>query len=325
MRLRPVTLAVIFVLGLLAGPLPTVAQQKGKVPRIGYLAPRSAVPKEFKQGLRELGYIEGKNIIFEPRFAEGKFDRFPRFAAELVRLKVDVIVTWSSPAARAAKKATTTIPIVMLARGDPVRRGLVASLARPGGNVTGMTSSTGSPLFAKHLELLKEVVPNLSLVAALWDSRRRDFLRRQKSTNHAAGLLGLKIQSLEVQSPDDLESAFQVATKAGAQGLITFRHAPILRGRKRIVALAIKSRLPAIYGDKIFVKAGGLMSYGPDQADLYRRQATYVDKILKGADPATLPVEQPKKFDLIINLKSAKRIGLTIPPEVLYRATKVIK
>jgi len=325
MRLRPVTLAVIFVLGLLAGPLPTVAQQKGKVPRIGYLAPRSAVPKEFKQGLRELGYIEGKNIIFEPRFAEGKFDRFPRFAAELVRLKVDVIVTWSSPAARAAKKATTTIPIVMLARGDPVRRGLVASLARPGGNVTGMTSSTGSPLFAKHLELLKEVVPNLSLVGALWDSRRRNFPRTQKRVEHEAGLLGLKIQSLEVRGPDDLESAFQVATKAGAQGLITFRHAPILRGRKRIVALAIKSRLPAIYGDKIFVKAGGLMSYGPDQADLYRRQATYVDKILKGADPATLPVEQPKKFDLIINLKSAKRIGLTIPPEVLYRATKVIK
>ena len=325
MRLRPVTLAVIFVLGLLAGPLPTVAQQKGKVPRIGYLAPRSAVPKEFKPGLRELGYIEGKNIIFEPRFAEGKFDRFPRFAAELVRLKVDVIVTWSSPAARAAKKATTTIPIVMLARGDPVRRGLVASLARPGGNVTGMTSSTGSPLFAKHLELLKEVVPNLSLVGALWDSRRRNFPRTQKRVEHEAGLLGLKIQSLEVRGPDDLESAFQVATKAGAQGLITFRHAPILRGRKRIVALAIKSRLPAIYGDKIFVKAGGLMSYGPDQADLYRRQATYVDKILKGADPATLPVEQPKKFDLIINLKSAKRIGLTIPPEVLYRATKVIK
>jgi len=281
MRLRPVTLAVIFVLGLLAGPLPTVAQQKGKVPRIGYLAPRSAVPKEFKQGLRELGYIEGKNIIFEPRFAEGKFDRFPRFAAELVRLKVDVIVTWSSPAARAAKKATTTIPIVMLARGDPVRRGLVASLARPGGNVTGMTSSTGSPLFAKHLELLKEVVPNLSLVGALWDSRRRNFPRTQKRVEHEAGLLGLKIQSLEVRGPDDLESAFQVATKAGAQGLITFRHAPILRGRKRIVALAIKSRLPAIYGDKIFVKAGGLMSYGPDQADLYRRQATYVDKILK--------------------------------------------
>jgi putative ABC transport system substrate-binding protein len=326
MRLRTIGLISSLALGLLAGPLPTVAQQKGKVPRIGYLAPRSAVPKEFKQGLRELGYIEGKNIIFEPRFAEGKFDRFPRFAAELVRLKVDVIVTWSSPAARAAKKATTTIPIVMLARGDPVRRGLVASLARPGGNITGMTGTTGTGrLPAKHLELLKEVVPNLSLVGALWDSRRRNFPRTQKRVEHTAGLLGLKIQSLEVQSPDDLEGAFQVATKAGAQGLITFRHAPILRGRKRIVALAIKSRLPAIYGDKIFVKAGGLMSYGPDQANLYRRQATYVDKILKGANPANLPVEQPKKFELLINLKTAKQIGITIPPEFLFRADKVIK
>ncbi len=325
MRLRTIGLISLLVLGLLAGPLPAEAQKAEKMPRIGYLAPRSAVPKEFKQGLRELGYIEGKNIIFEPRFAEGKFDRFPRFAAELVRLKVDVIVTWSSPAARAAKKATTTIPIVMLARGDPVRRGLVASLARPGGNVTGMTSSTGSPLSAKHLELLKEVVPNLSLVAVLWDPRRRNFPRTQKRVEHTAGLLGLKIQSLEVRGPDDLESAFQVATKAGSQGLITFRHAPILRGRKRIVALAIKSRLPAIYGDKIFVKAGGLMSYGPDQADLYRRQATYVDKILKGANPANLPVEQPKKFELLINLKTAKQIGITIPPEFLFRADKVIK
>jgi putative ABC transport system substrate-binding protein len=325
MRLRTIGLISILVLGLLVGPLPAEAQQSAKVPRIGYLLPRSAVPKEFRQGLRELGYIEGKNIIFEPRFAEGKFDRFPRFAAELVRLKVDVIVTWSTPAARAAKKATTTIPIVMLARGDPVRRGLVASLARPGGNITGMTSQTDSPLFAKHLELLKEVVPNLLLVAVLLDPRHSGSSRSLKATEHVAGLLGLKIQSLEVRGPDDLESAFQVATKAGAQGLITFRHAPILRGRKRIVALAIKSRLPAIYGDKIFVKAGGLMSYGPDQADLYRRQATYVDKILKGANPANLPVEQPKKFELLINLKTANQIGLTIPPEFLFRAHKVIK
>ncbi len=310
---------------LFALSLPAQAQQKGKVPRIGYLAPRSAVPKEFREGLRELGYIEGKNIIIEPRFAEGKFDRLPRFAAELVRLRVDVIATLSSPAALAAKKATTTIPIVMLAAGDPVRKGLVASLARPGGNITGLTGSTGSYLFAKHLELLKEVVPNLSLVAALWDSRRRDFHRRQKRVNHSAGLLGLKIQSLEVRSPDDLESAFQVATKAGAQGLITFRHAPIVRGRKRIVALAIKSRLPAIYGDKRFVKDGGLMSYGTDFADLYRRQATYVDRILKGANPGDLPIEQPTKFELVINLKIAKKIGITIPPEVLFRATKVVK
>ncbi len=310
---------------LLALSFPAQAQKAGKMPRIGFLAPRSAIPKEFKQRLRELGYIEGKNIIIEPRFAEGKFDRFPRFAAELVRLKVDVIATVSTPAARAAKKATTTIPIVMLAGGDPVRRGLVTSLARPGGNITGLSGSTGRPLSTKHMELLKEVVPNLLLVAALWDSRRRDFPSRQKSTNHAAGLLGLKIQSLEVQSPDDLEGAFQVATKAGAQGLITVRHAPIMRGRKRIVALAIKSRLPAIYGDKRFVKDGGLMSYGADYADLYRRHATYVDKVLKGANPGDLPIEQPTKFELVINLKTAKKIGLTIPPEFLFRANKVIK
>ena len=304
---------------------PAEAQQKGKVPRVGYLAPRSAVPKEFRQRLRELGYVEGKNIIIEPRFAEGKFDRFPRFAAELVRLRVDVIATLSTPAAMAAKKATTTIPIVMQAAGDPVRRGLVASLARPGGNITGLTRSTGRSMHAKRMELLKEIVPELSLVGVLWDPRRRNFPRTQKRIKHSAKLLGLTIQSLEVRSPDDLESAFQAATEGGAQGLITLRHAPILRGRKRIVALAIKSRLPVIYGDKRFVKGGGLMSYGTSFADLYRRQANYVDRILKGANPGDLPIEQPTKFELIINLKTAKQIGLTIPPEVLFRADKVIK
>ncbi len=304
---------------------PVEAQQPGKVHRIGYLAPRSAVPKEFKQGLRDLGYVEGQNIVIEARFAEGKFDRFPRFAAELVRLKVDVIATLSSPAARAAKQATTTIPIVMVAAGNPVARGLVASLARPGGNVTGLTASAGPGLAGKRLELLKEIVPRLTLVAALWDPRRRNFPRTQTRMEQAAGLLGLKIQSLEVRSRDDLESAFQAATKAGAQGLIALRHAPIMRGRKRIVALAIKSRLPAIYGDRRFVAAGGLMSYGTNFADLYRRQATYVDRILKGAKPTNLPVERPTKFELVINLKTAKQLGITIPPEVLYRATKVIK
>ncbi len=305
--------------------LPAQAQQKGKVPRIGFLLPRTAVPEEFRQRLRELGYVEGKNIIIEPRFAEGKFDRFSGFAAELVRLRVDVIATVSTPAAKAAKEATTTIPIVMLASGDPVRRGLVASLARPGGNITGVTASAGTSIHAKRLELLKEIVPELSLVGVLWDPRRRNFPRTQKRIKHSAKLLGLTIQSLEVRSPDDLESAFQAATEGGAQGLITLRHAPILRGRKRIVALAIKSRLPVIYGDKRFVKGGGLMSYGTSFADLYRRQANYVDRILKGAKPGDLPIEQPKKFEMFINLKTAKQIGITIPPEMLYRADKVIK
>ncbi len=311
---------------LFALSFPVEAQQTGKVPRIGFLLPRTAVPEEFRQRLRELGYVEGKNIIIEPRFAEGHFDRFPGFAEELVRLRVDIIATVSTPAARAAKKATTTIPIVMLATGDPVRRGLVASLAKPGGNITGLTRFPGASLTPKYMELLKEVVPELSRVGVLWDSRRRDFPRRQKETKHAAALLGLKVQSLELRSPDDVDSAFQAAAQGGVQGLlITFRHAPILRGRKRIVALAIKSRIPAIYGDKIFVKSGGLKSYGTDFSDLYRRQANYVDRVLKGANPGDLPIEQPTKFEMFINLKTAKQIGITIPPEMLYRADKVIQ
>ncbi len=317
--------SILFAL-LFALCLPAQAQQTGNIPRIGYLATRGVVPKEFREGLRELGYVEGKNIVIEPRFAEGKFDRFPGFAAELVRLRVDIIVTLSTPAARAAKRATTTIPIVMLAAGDPIKKGLVASLARPGGNITGLTASAGTSLHTKRLELLKEIVPGLSRVGVFWDSRRRDFPPNQKEMSHAARLFGLKVQSLELRSPDDVESAFQAATQAGVQGLlIGFRHAPISRGRKRIVALAMKSRLPAIYGDKIFVKSGGLMSYGTDFSELYRRKATYVDRILKGAKPGDLPIEQPRKFELFINLETAKQIGITIPPEMLYRADKVIK
>jgi putative ABC transport system substrate-binding protein len=325
MMIRTIGLIVTLALGLLAGPLPTEAQQAGKVYRIGFLTPGSSVPKEFRQGLRDLGYVEGKNIIFEPRFAEGKLDRFPRFAEELVRLKVDVIVTQSTWAVRAAKQATTTIPIVMRTASDPVGRGFVASLARPGGNITGLTAGTGRGIMGKRLELLKEVVPKLSRVGVLWDPRGRNFSHLQKLVKHTAGLLGLKIQSLEVRSPDDLESAVQAAIEEGAQGLLTIRNPPIMRGRERIVALAIKSRLPAIYVDKRFVTDGGLMSYGADSADSYRRQAIYVDKILKGANPATLPMEQATKFELFINLKTAKQIGLTIPPEVLFRADRVIQ
>ena len=312
--------AVLFALSS-----PAQAQETGKIPRIGYLAPRKVIPEEFRQRLRELGYVEGKNIIIEPRFAKGKSDRFPGFAAELVRLRVDVIVTVSTPAARAAKKATTTIPIVMRASADPVRRGLVASLAKPGGNITGLIASVGTSIIPKRMGLLKEIVPGLSLVGVLWDPRRRNFMRTKKRTVHSAGLLGLTVLSLEVRSPDDLESAFQAATDGGAQGLLTRRHPPIMRGRKRIVALALKSRIPAVYGDKIFVKDGGLMSYGTSWADLYRRQASFVDRILKGANPGDLPIEQPTKFEMFINLKTAKKIGVMISPEMLYRADKVIK
>ena len=318
---------LFFLLGalLLAYCIPVEAQQAGKIYRIGFLSSGPAIPRVFKQGLRDLGYVEGENTVIEGRFTEGKHERFPKFAAELVRLKVDVIVTRSSPAAMAAKRATTTIPIVMQASGDPLRRGLVASLARPGGNITGLISRAGRGQTGKRLELLKEAVPKLSRVAVLWDPRRRNFPHLQKLVKRTAELLGLKIQSLEVRNPDDLGSVFQAAIEEGAQGLMPFRHESILRGRKRFIALAIKSRLPAIYADKRFVTEGGLMFYGTDRDYLNRRHAIYVDKILKGANPATLPMEQATKFELVINLKAAKQIGLTIPPTVLYQATKVIK
>jgi putative ABC transport system substrate-binding protein len=303
------------------------AQQPGKLYLIGYLGPRSAVPDEFIQGLHKLGYIEGKSIRIEPRLAHGKFDQFPRLAAELARLPVDVLVTLSTPATHAAKKATTTIPIVMLAAGHPVDENLVASLGRPGGNITGLTATTGDDgLHAKRLELFMEIVPKLLRVAVLWDPQRADFPRSQKRMRQIAGLLGLKIQSLEVRSPNDLPNAFQAAAEEDAQAIYAgFRHAPVLMGLKDIVALAIKNRIPAIFNDRQLVESGGLVSYGTSFADLYRRQAIYVDKILKGAKPAGLPVEQPTKFDFIINLKTAKQIGLTIPPNVLARADRVIR
>jgi putative ABC transport system substrate-binding protein len=303
------------------------AQQAGRVYRIGYVGPRSAIPEEFLQGLRELGYIEGKNIIIDSRLAEGKFDRFPPLVAELVARKVDVLVTLSTPAARAAKSATSSIPIVMLAAGHPVDEGLVASLARPGGNITGLTATTGdNELHSKRLELFRETVPKLVRLGVLWDPQRSDFTITQKRMKHIAELLGFKIQSVEVRSRNDLPNAFQEATEQGAHGIYAaFRHAPILMGLKDIVHLAIKSRIPAIFGDRDLVKSGGLVSYGTSFADLYRRQANYVAKILKGAKPADLPVEQPTKFELVINLKTAKQIGVTIPPNVLARADRVIR
>lgn len=302
------------------------AQQLKKVPWIGYLAPRSSVPVEFIQGLRESGYVEGDNIIIEPRFAHGKFDRFPHLAAELVRLNVDVLVTLSTPAALAGKKATSRIPIVMLAGGHPVDVGLVASLARPGGNVTGLTASTGEgELEGKRLELFKDTIPKLLRVATLGDPQRNDFPNVQKRMKHMAELLGVTVQSLEVRSSDDLPNAFQLAAEKGAQGIYAYRHAPILTGLKQIATLAIKHRIAAMFSDRQFVELGGLVSYGTSFGDLYRRQATYVDRILKGAKPAELPVEQPTKFELVINLKTAKQIGLTIPPNVLARADRVIR
>ena len=301
------------------------AQQAGKVPRIGWLmvnwSPRS---EAFQDGLRELGHVEGQTIVTERRNVETKVDRLDDLALELVRLKVDIIVALEPPAVRAAQRATKTIPIVMRSTDDPVEAGFVASLARPGGNITGVTSIS-SELTGKRLEILKEVVPRLSRAAVLWnpDFPGGKIIFREAET--AAQLLKLQLQSLEARRPEDFEGAFRVATKQHAHGVITLRNPLIVNQARRIADLAIKSRLPAIYDDRDFLEVGGLMSYGTNLADLYRRAATYVDKILKGTKPADLPVEQPMKFELIINLKAAKQIGLTIPPNVLARADKVIK
>ena len=325
MRLRTIGLISTLALGLLAASVPAEAQKPGKIPRVGYLAPRSTVPEEFRQRLRELGYVEGKDIVIEHRSAGREFERFPELAAELVRLRVDVIATSSTAAALAAKEATITIPIVMGLSVDPVSNGLVTNLARPEGNITGVTTSYGRGQFRKRLELLKEVVPKLTIVGFLWTPSRRNVQRWMKRFNRVERLMVLKIQSLEVRSTDDFESAFQAANEQGVQGLIALRQRVILRGRKRIVALAIRSRLPAIQDSKRFARSGGLMSYGASRADLRRRQANYVDRILKGAKPGDLPIEQPKKLDLVINLKTAKQIGVTIPPSLLYQADEVIQ
>jgi putative ABC transport system substrate-binding protein len=308
---------------------PADAQQPGKVPRIGFLSTvspstLSSRVDSFRQGLRELGYVEGKNIVIEWRYGDGKLDRLPALAAELVRLKVDVIVTAAPPVTRAAKQATVTIPIVMAFDDDPVGSGFVASLNRPGGNITGL--STQSPeISGKQLEFLREIVPELSRVGVLGDVTRPGVPQALREINVVADAFRVQVQYLEVRGPKDIETAFRAATKERADALIVLG-SPVLRSQqKQVVDLAVKSRLPATYNVPEFVEDGGLMTYGVNINDLYRRAATYVDKILKGAKPADLPVEQPTKFEFIINLKAAKQIGLTIPQSVLYRADKVIK
>jgi putative ABC transport system substrate-binding protein len=268
-----------------------------------------------------LGYVEGKNIVIEYRDGEARLERLPGLAADLVRLKVDIIVTGGRPSTHAAKQATSTIPIVMAAAGNPVENRFVASLARPGGNITGLTTVRGD-LTGKRLELLKETVSKISRVAVLWGPPAASNF---KDAAAAAQLLGLKLQSLEVRGPDDLDGAFRAAVEKHADALLALRNPIIFNQRTQIAGLAIKNRLPAMYDDREFVETGGLMSYAPNQQDLYRRAATYVDKILKGAKPADLPVQQPTKFELVINLKTAKQIGLTIPPNVLARADRVIR
>jgi putative tryptophan/tyrosine transport system substrate-binding protein len=304
------------------------AQQAGKVPQIGYLIPSGdpSTPRPpveaFRQGLRELGYIEGKNILVDYRYGEGKQDRIPRLAAELVQLKVDVLVVTSLPAIRAAMQATKTIPIVMVTTVDPVATGLVVSLARPGGNITGLTRLTRE-LSGKRLELLKEVVPRISRAGVLWDAGRIGALKEYEAAAHA---LKIQLHSLGVRGPNpDLDGAFRDAAKGHVTALITVTGTVLVRYPKKIAELAIKNRLPSMYEESSYVEAGGLMSYSSNEADQYKRAAFFVDKILKGTKPADLPVEQPTKFELVFNRKTAKQIGLTIPPNVLARADRVIK
>ncbi len=331
-RIQNLKWAGIFAIALTfaIGGAVALAQQPTKIPRIGYLGGNSPSDsarsiEAFRLGLRELGYVEGKNIVIEWRHHEGKLDRLPALAAELVRLKVDIIITVGAPAARAAKEATVTIPIVMRNVGDPVGSGFVASLARPGGNITGL-SSLAPELSGKRLEILKEVVPRLSRVAVFGTSTNPDNAQILREVELAAKALKVKLQYLDVLDRKDIETAFRAAGKGRAEAVLMIVAGAVAGGNQtQILELAVKNRLPVIYSGGGLVEAGGLMSYGVHQYDLDRRVATYVDKILKGRTPADLPVEQPMKFEFIINLKAAKQIGLTIPPNVLVRADKVIR
>jgi putative ABC transport system substrate-binding protein len=321
---------LVTVLVLASVHLAEAQQPTGKVPRIGYLAAGSPSlssfnREAFQQGLSSLGYVEGKNILIEYRYAETRLERVPELAEELVRLKVDVLlVAGGTNTARQVKKVTNSIPIVFTEPGDPVGAGLVVSLARPGGNLTGV-SSVSRDLVGKRLELLKETLPNLSRVAVLFNPDSSSNVAGFKEMDAHARLIGLQLQALEVRDAGGFEDAIRSATRGKAGGLLVLSNSILNAGRKQIAELAINHRLPAMFATSRHMDAGGLMSYGPDYADLYRRAAIYVDKILKGAKPADLPVERPTKFEFVINLKTAKQIGLTIPPNVLARADKVIR
>jgi putative tryptophan/tyrosine transport system substrate-binding protein len=328
--MRLSAIGLIFALAIFVAPLATEAQQQGKVFRVGALTPAFPIsepypPLEaFRQGLRDLGYVEGQNLVIEYRYAEG-FERLPELAAELVRLQVEVIVASGVPAIRAAQHTTRTIPIVMAGTADPVAAGVVASLARPGGNTTGL-SFLSAELPGKRLELLKEAVPQSTRVAVLAKAAGPYESVRWLNLTGAARALGLHLHVVELHSAEELDSAFAAMTRAGADALIVVADQALMDGlRGRIVDLAATSRLPAMYDWKMYVDAGGLMSYGPSLSDIFRRAATYVDKILKGAKPADLPVEQPTKFELVINLKAAQALGLTLPPTLLVLADEVIQ
>jgi putative ABC transport system substrate-binding protein len=316
---------------LLALSFPAEAQQPAKVFKIGYLSAQGAgrgnrggANEVVRRDLHKLEYVEGKNIVFEYRYADNRADRLPVLADEIVSLKVDLLFASSNPAALAAKNATRAIPIVFLGAGDPVTLGLVDSLARPGGNMTGITS-IAEVLAGKRLEILKETIPKLSRVAVLWNPRGLDSVQQWKESQVSARELGLQLHSLEVTSADKFESKFNEAIKARSSALAGTHESLFTTNQKRVVDLAAKNRLPAIYPREDYVDNGGLMSYGADRTEPYKRAALMIDKILKGAKPADLPVEQPTKFELVINLKAAKALGLTIPPIVMMRAERVVK
>ena len=329
MRSRTLVIAAL-LLAVGAGGSPIDAQQAPKIAKIGYLAPSTPagvahLVEAFRERLRELDYVEGKTFVLEARYAEARFERLPELARELVGLKVDVIVASTDAVIAAVKRETRTIPIVMAPSSDPVGTGFVASLARPGGNVTGL-SAISPELSGKRLELLREVVPGLSLVAFLWNPDVRGNLFDYKETEGAARSLRLELQSVEVSRPEDFDRAFAAVTNQRAQALVLPAGNVVgFANRARIASFAQKNRLPSMYAQREYVDAGGLMSYGPSGSDTFRRAAIYVDKILKGAKPADLPVEQPTKFELVINLKTAKALGLTMPQSLLRRADQVIE
>lgn len=320
--------AVIALLALGAAPRAAKAQQTGKVRRIGILtlgiAPATPLMEAFRHGLQAHGYVEGQRIALEYRFAQGKLDRLPVLAAELVRLKVDIIVTESTPAAQAAKQATSTTPIVMALGGDPVVHGLVASLSRPGGNVTGLTLA-GADRIGKQLQLLKEALPKTTLVALIYNAANPNHTESLRDAETASRSLGMQLKSIAVRSPADLDAAFRAVAEARPGALVTIGDGMLLGNSERIGDFAAKSRLPGVFPQPEFAEAGGLMSYGPSLEANFRRAAAFVDKILKGANPADLPVEQPTKYELIVNQKTARAIGISIPQAVLLRADRVIE
>ncbi len=321
------TLSIALALGILLAPLAAAAQQTRKVPRIGFLVFVSSETRYrgFQQGLRELGYVEGQNIAIEFRSADGSLERLNDLADELVRLQVDVIVAGSTLGAKASKRATSTIPIVMANAGDPVGVGLVASLARPGGNITGL-STMSEDLSGKRLELIREVVPRLRRIGVLWNQDNPPNIAAFKELKAAAQSLGVDVRSLGVRPPvPEIDKAFRTAINWRAEALIALDDSLLFSNRTRIIALAARHRLPAIYGYREFPDAGGLMAYGPSRYDLYRRAATYVDKILNGTKPADLPVEQPMRFEMVLNMKTAKDLGITFPQTILIRADQVIQ